>query len=101
MWPLSCYGYTKGAPCLPGLVDASMDELRWEAYQANVSGNLAKYLQNLNELWEKQMSVQRQFSNITEDDVRTMVRYRYMYMGLVSACLFNLLAAIKYKCSLW
>lgn len=76
MWPLSCYSHTKeAASCLPGLVDISPDELRWEAYQAKVAGSSNKYLQGLNELSVKQMKMQRQYGHITAEDVRLLVRF--------------------------
>ncbi len=74
MWPLSCYAYTKETPCIEGFADISMDELRWEAYQAKALGNSTKYLQSLNELGERQMTVKKQFSSITADDVPSLVR---------------------------
>ena len=76
MWLLSCYSHTKElAPCLPGLVDISPDEVRWEAYQAKATGSSSKYLQGLSELSEKQMKMQRQYGHITAEDVRLLVRF--------------------------
>ena len=59
---------------MPGLLDVSPEELRYEAYKAKASGNSANYLQNLNQLGTKQMTVQRHLSSISIDDARSLVR---------------------------
>ena len=74
MWILTCYAYYKETPCVPGLVDISPEELRYEAYKAKASGNSASYLQNLDQLGAKQISMQRQLSNISIEDARSLVR---------------------------
>ena len=74
MWVLSCYAYHKDSPCVPGLLDISPEELRYEAYKAKASGNSASYLQNLNQLGTKQMTMQSQLGKISIDDAHSLVR---------------------------
>ena len=73
MWPLSCYAYFKETPCLPGFVDVSPEELRWEAYQAEAGGNSQQYLKSVSQLNDKRLKAMHELSNLTKDDVRDMV----------------------------
>lgn len=73
MWPLSCYAYSRGVPCLPGLVEMSPEELRAAAYTANSQGNGAAFLQSLEELVKKQNTMQQQYANITVEEIRKLV----------------------------
>ena len=73
MWPLSCYAYSGKVPCLPGLMDVSPDELRWEAYQAESSGNSQHYLGILSQLSDARLKKMHDYSNLTRDDVKDMV----------------------------
>ena len=75
MWPFSCYSYQRGASCLPGLSDVSSEELRWQAYQAQVSGGQATYLETLQTLQDQVLTARREYSNVRASDVgRLMVR---------------------------
>lgn len=75
MWPLSCYGKKDANGCFPGLIDISPDELRWEAYQANTTNNLSKYIQVLSELSLKQLNVMGKYRKITAEDVQLLVSF--------------------------
>uniref|UniRef100_A0A023F779 Nucleoporin NUP42 n=1 Tax=Triatoma infestans TaxID=30076 RepID=A0A023F779_TRIIF len=50
MWPLTCYSLAKSQKNLPGWNDVSMEEVRWEAYQAQINGTTNVYLANIQEL---------------------------------------------------
>ena len=76
MWPLSCYAYFKETPSLPGFTDVSPEELRWEAYQANSSGNSEHFLKAVSQLNEARIKTMHEFSNMTRDDVKDMVSSR-------------------------
>lgn len=39
-WPLSCYGPFKERPSIPGTEDVSPEEIRWEMYEAQKTGNV-------------------------------------------------------------
>uniref|UniRef100_A0A069DTB6 Nucleoporin NUP42 n=1 Tax=Panstrongylus megistus TaxID=65343 RepID=A0A069DTB6_9HEMI len=50
MWPLTCYSLAKSQRNLPGWNDISMEEVRWEAYQAQINGTTNVYFANMQEL---------------------------------------------------
>ncbi len=73
IWPLSCYTYTKEQPCLPGFREVSLEELRWEAYEANATGDSERYLRGIQALVDEQTSVRHKYGSITADDVSEIV----------------------------
>lgn len=50
MWPLTCYSLAKSQRNLSGWNDVSMEEVRWEAYQAQINGTTNVYFANVQEL---------------------------------------------------
>ena len=74
MWPLSCYAYRKEGECLPGFREVSQEELRWEAYQANRTGNTDYYVRSVGTVYEAQKKAWQQYGNITDDEVSRMVK---------------------------
>ena len=89
MWPLSCYAYFKETPCLPGFTDVSPEELRWEAYQAKVSGKSEHYLKTVTQLHEAQLNKMHACSNLTRDDVRDMVSLIFYKHRLCSSVMLQ------------
>lgn len=73
LWPLSCYGHAKEEPCVPGLMEMSPEELRLLAYTANSAGASSAFLQNLEEMKEKQRGAIHMYANITTEEVSKMV----------------------------
>lgn len=74
LWPLSCYSYQKGAPCVPGLIEMSPEELRLLFYMAESSGNAAAFLKNLEDVNSKQMALHDLYATITPEEVKKLVR---------------------------
>lgn len=73
MWLLSSYSYDKVAPCLPGLVEVSPEELRLEDYTARASGIYPAFLQSLEGVREKQRNQILLYANITPEEVKKLV----------------------------
>ena len=78
LWPFSCYTYAKGGKCLPGFSEMAPEELRWEAYKANVAGNLDSYIQSVRSLGEARMRVWEEYSSVTVEDAAKLVRLYYI-----------------------
>ncbi|XP_071451284.1 nucleoporin NUP42-like isoform X2 [Hetaerina americana] len=49
-WPLSCYTPSKDFGSFPGFHDTSMEEVRYEAYQAQASGTFDQYVKKIENL---------------------------------------------------
>uniref|UniRef100_A0A131Y8M2 Nucleoporin NUP42 n=1 Tax=Ixodes ricinus TaxID=34613 RepID=A0A131Y8M2_IXORI len=49
-WPFSSYGPYANSLSYPGFADASMEEVRWECYQAKEAGTMSAYIQQLNQI---------------------------------------------------
>lgn len=73
MWPLSCYGNLHHVPNLPGLVDVSPEEMRFEAYKADSSGTSAEFLRSIEELCRQQASLKSKYTGLTQEDVKQLV----------------------------
>jgi hypothetical protein len=73
MWPFSCYGYLNEIPCVPGLIEVSAEELRWQAYAAKAEGTSSAFLQKMEELETRQAGVKQQYINITPEEVANLV----------------------------
>ena len=74
MWPLSCYGNWEHIPYLPGLVDVSPEEMRFEAYKAESSGTSSSYLKSITDLNSQQATLKQKYSDLTIEDVKELVR---------------------------
>lgn len=70
MWPLSCYGHLHHVPYLPGLVDVSQEEMRFEAYKAGLS---AEFLRNIEELCRQQAALKAKYTSLTLEDIKQLV----------------------------
>lgn len=73
MWSLSCYGYSKEVPCVPGLMEVSPEELRLLAYTASSAGTASAFLQNMEEVMRRQSDTRHQYMNITPEEVSKLV----------------------------
>ncbi|CAN8023611.1 unnamed protein product, partial [Ixodes persulcatus] len=49
-WPFSSYGPYANSLSYPGFADTSMEEVRWECYQAKEAGTMSAYIQQLNQI---------------------------------------------------
>ncbi|KAG8227156.1 hypothetical protein J437_LFUL001700 [Ladona fulva] len=49
-WPLSCYTPLKECPNFPNFYDTSMEEVRYEAYQAQASNTFDEYVKKIGDL---------------------------------------------------
>ncbi|CAN7938734.1 unnamed protein product [Ixodes hexagonus] len=49
-WLFSSYGPYANSLSYPGFADASMEELRWECYQAREAGTMGAYVQQINQV---------------------------------------------------
>lgn len=74
MWPLSCYTHMDSCPCLPGFVDYSPEEVRWQAYITEIQGNSQNYLVLMKQLAEKQQLLWKRYQNITTDEAVKLSR---------------------------
>ncbi|XP_052226977.1 uncharacterized protein LOC127841888 isoform X2 [Dreissena polymorpha] len=63
MWPFSCMGFEKDMPSLPGLTDISMEELRYEAYEALKQGNIQPYLQKLESSYNEVLALRKELKS--------------------------------------
>ncbi|XP_066271855.1 nucleoporin NUP42-like [Branchiostoma lanceolatum] len=53
MWPFSCYCYTKDLKSILGFEDISVEEVRWEAYQAQAAGTFSNYVEGMTQMMKK------------------------------------------------
>ncbi|XP_046396664.1 nucleoporin NUP42-like [Ischnura elegans] len=51
-WPLTCYTPSKDLGCFPGFHDTSVEEVRYEAYQALSSGTFNQYIKKFESLMQ-------------------------------------------------
>ena len=86
MWPLSCYGNLHGVPYLPGLVEVSPEEMRFEAYKVNSSETSAEFLRNVEELCSQQAAMISKYSDLTLEDMKELVSARQSCVIYNSKC---------------
>lgn len=54
-WPISCYGPFQAKPCFPGFEDKCFEEVRIGYYEAQKSGTLEQYKQQLGQILQEAM----------------------------------------------
>ncbi|KAK9502040.1 hypothetical protein O3M35_012647 [Rhynocoris fuscipes] len=77
MWPLTCYSLLKTGKNFPDWNDISMEEVRWEAYQAQANGTFPIYLSNMQELLSKAKELRHKLlkpNNETEALIKDLMK---------------------------
>lgn len=82
-WLLSCYApllrkiskvsYNKNEENLPGLMDYSPEELRWEAISSNMTGQFQDYSLKLQQLAQSYLTIQRALQNLDQTTANFIV----------------------------
>ena len=80
MWPFSCYGARGSEKSLPGFVEFSQEELRWEAYCANTAGAPQSYKDSILKLGDEQMKTWQTYASITAADAQKIVSFIQTYL---------------------
>lgn len=66
-WLLSCFGPFKEQPCIPGMDDVSPEEVRWEMYQGQKSGNVDQMKLQFQQLCSEMSSKREALKNPTHE----------------------------------
>ena len=73
MWPFSCYSLKFGSN-LPGFLEYSAEEVRWEAMKAFTTSTGRSYLESFNSCLQRQLKTIRDYSAISLEDSRVLVK---------------------------
>ncbi|XP_064597280.1 uncharacterized protein LOC135463776 [Liolophura sinensis] len=74
-WIFSCYTYYKDGSCLPGMDDISPEELRFEAYEAEKSGNGQLYVLKVNNLINKFRQIRTELSRPSMQTKQKLIQF--------------------------
>lgn len=75
MWPFSCLSLDAHLPSIPEFYDTSMEELRWDAYQALQTDTMQSYIQKYRALQNEFANKRNQLKHMTMDMKRKLMTF--------------------------
>lgn len=75
MWPFSCLSFEKDMPSLPGFMDISPEEMRYDAYEALKLGNIQPYIQKVEGAFNQLNSQRQELKNPSMSLKQTLISF--------------------------
>jgi len=74
-WKLSCYSYSKSAPCLPILTDISPEEVRYSVYEAKKVNRFSEEFQQFQQKQNQVVDLLNQIANPNQEMRDYLLKY--------------------------